>query len=819
MRSFIFTICLLITIAFTWLLNNQIPNTPIPPLGKLFNPFTGFWQNTNGSDFIVDSLALQGINEAVQIAYDDRMVPHIFAKNDIDLHFAQGYIVAKHRFFQMDMTTRKAAGRLSEITEIAGGKPAINIDKIARRMGMVWAAENTLNAWKKSEKEYPKLQAFVKGVNAFVNSLEPKDYPIEYKLMDFKPEPWSELKTALLSKEMARTLSSRELDRSSTNALSILGRETFDFLYPEYNPKQSPIIPEDVKWDFINPLTSSTADPQNDLSLAPERPFELTYEGIGSNNWAVAGQKTASGYPILCNDPHLKLSLPSVWFEIQLHSPTQNTYGVTLPGMPGIMLGFNENVAWGFTNVGHDVLDWYAIDWASADKESYFLDGKIVKVDKVIETYHAKGYGTLYDTVKYTVWGPIVHESKDSDNKDLAMKWLPHTSSETDELSAFSKLNKAKNYNDYSDALQHYSSPAQNMAFASKDGDIALKVQGRFPIKNKEQGRFIQDGSKSSNNWKGFIPKEQIPAVKNPARGFVASANQHSTSPDYPYYYNGSFEDFRGRILNRILSKMDKITPEDMMALQNNNFSIKAEEALPQLLKYVDITDLDETDLAFYNELKEWNYKYIAEGHSPILFEEWYQTFRENTWDELAPYAAQIGNMPVEDWRMIELLSEQPNHAFFDKKSTTKIETAKEIAHQSFKEMSNTVQNLEIDNGATLKWYQYRELSIPHLTAIPAFSRNLLKVGGSPNALNAIRGRKNRLGGWGPSWRMVVAFGEGDVEAYGIYPGGQSGNPASPYYDNMIDDWAAGKYYKLHYLKSVKDLGEHTLHVESWEPD
>lgn len=813
MRSFIFILSLLITIGFTWALNNQIPNTPLPPLGKVLNPFTGFWQNSFSDDFTVDSLAVKGVQETVQVAYDNRLVPHIFAQNDIDLYYVQGYITAKHRLFQMDLITRKTAGRLSEII----GERKLEDDKLARRKGMVWAAQNTLNAWKKSEEEYPKLQAFVKGINAYINSLQPKDYPLEYKLMNFAPEPWTELKTALFSKEMARTLSSREFDRASTNALSVLGRETFDFLYPEYNPKQSPIIPEEVKWDF-SPLTGSTVDTLDGMSLAPRRPYENEYEGIGSNNWAVAGQKTASGFPILCNDPHLKLTLPSIWFEIQLHSPNQNTYGVSLPGMPGVMLGFNQDVAWGFTNVGQDVLDWYAIDWAEANKKSYFLDGKIKKIDEVIEAFNVKGIGVVYDTVKYTVWGPIVYESKDTDSKDLAMKWLPHMEPNIDELSAFSKLNKAKNYDDYANALQYYSTPAQNMVFASKQGDIALKVQGLFPIKNKEQGRFVQDGSKSSNDWKGFIPKEQIPAVKNPERGFVASANQHSTSPDYPYYYNGNFDDYRGRILNRILSKMDKITKEDMMALQNNNFSIKAEEALPQLIKYVNTSDLDETDQVFYNELKKWDYKYTSEGRSPILFEEWFDAFYRNTWDELTKYSQKMEFLQVEDWRTIALLTDQPEHSFFDNKSTKPIETAKEIAHQSFKEMSNIVQNLEIDNDGSLDWYKYRSASIQHLLGIPAFSRSNIKAGGSANSLNAIRGNKTALDGWGPSWRMIVAFEEGEVEAYGIYPGGQSGDPVSPFYDNMIDDWAAGEYYKLHFVKSIEDLGDHTLHVETWTP-
>ena len=797
-------------------MNNElsIEGSNIPPIGKLFNPFTGFWQNAAYSDFVLDSFPNQEISEEVKVIYDERLVPHIFAQNDLDLSYAQGYVTAKHRLWQMDMIARLSAGRLSEVI----GEKMLEKDKEQRRKGMVWAAENTIRAWSQSKEEYPKLQAFVKGINAYINSLEPKDYPIEFKLLDYAPEEWTELKTALLSKNMAATLCMREQDREASNALAVFGRETFDFLYPDYNPKQSPIIPEEVKWDFKNPLNTAISMPQNDLSLVPRRSYPVPPEGIGSNNWAVSGKKTASGYPILCNDPHLPLTLPSTWFEIQLQTPTQNVYGVSLPGMPGIMIGFNENISWGLTNVGHDVLDWYRINWAEANKSTYFLDNKIKEVDKVIETIKVKGKGVIYDTVKYTVWGPIVEETKNNNSQDLAMRWLAHMEPDINELSTFSKLNKAKNYDDFYNALQHYNAPAQNIAFASRDGDIALKVQGLFPLKRKEQGRFVQDGSQSANGWTKFIPKEHNPSVKNPNQGFVASANQRSTSPDYPYYYNGGFEDYRGRILNRILSKMDNISPEDMMALQNNNFSIKAEDALPLMIKYVDLTDLDETDEAYLDQLKEWNYKYTAEAICPILFEEWFKAFNKNTWDEVYTLAKKMDILFPESWRTIALLEDHPDNIFFDKKNTKKIEQAKDIVHQSFKEMSNTVQNLEIDNNGNLEWYKYRNATVNHLLNIPAFSRANIKSGGCANALNAIRGGQTALKGWAPSWRMVVAFGEETIEAYGIYPGGQSGNPASKYYDNMINDWTEGKYYKLHFLKTPEDLGEHTLFVQIWRP-
>ncbi|HHS95882.1 MAG TPA: penicillin acylase family protein, partial [Phaeodactylibacter sp.] len=619
------------------------------------------------------------LEQTVEIAFDKRLVPHIFAQNEKDLLFAQGYVIAMHRLFQMDLSTRAVSGRLAEVL----GEKLLPRDMLQRRKGLVFAAANSLKVWKQSP-SFEKLEAYTAGINAYIQAMQPKDYPIEFKLLDYTPELWTPFKTILMLKNMAQTLCMREHDLEASNTLALLGEETYEFLYADNNPKESPVIPREVKWDFIQKKHDSLfLSTLNQILPLPRRKDNYPPEGIGSNNWALSGKKTITRKPILCNDPHLPLTLPSIWYEVQLHTPELNAYGVSLPGVPGVVIGFNENIAWGMTNVGHDVLDWYRIQWAEANKESYFYDGKIKQVDKVIEEFKVRGKAMVYDTVKYTIWGPITYEEEGHDKQDLAMRWLPHLEPLGPEIEFISKLNKASNYDEYVAAIKHHSSPAQNFVFADRHGDIALKVQGRFPLKRKGQGAFVQDGSKSSNDWQGFIPEPHNPAVKNPKRAFVSSANQRSTAEDYPYSYNGSFEDWRGRTLNNYLEKMNNATIQDMMDLQLSTFSLKAKEALELMLPLVNRTNLEQEEREYLRQLDQWSCRYDAESTEAILFEEWFDYFYDMTWDEMIAAQKQKDILFPEEWRTIFLLENYPNNIFFDIKATKQKENAKMIVNQS----------------------------------------------------------------------------------------------------------------------------------------
>ena len=802
-----FIITLAITAGFTYLLNTSLPTkpAPTPPFGKLFNPFTGFWQNAESiKDSSTESFNFSTLSDKVEVVYDERMVPHIFAENVTDALFVQGFITAQNRLWQMDISIRGTVGRLAEIM----GERLIERDKQQRRKGMGFAAMNALNAWKKNPDNFRLIQAYTQGVNTYILSLQPKDYPVEFKILDYQPELWTEEKSAIFVKSMAESLCFREDDLEATNALKALGREAFDFLYPEYNPKQSPIIPMEQKWEFeaIKP-DSIDASRNTRISEIQYRPFEKPDPFLGSNNWAVAGSKTANGNPILCNDPHLQLTLPSIWYEVQIHTPQFNTYGVSLPGLPGVIIGFNEHIAWGQTNVGHDVTDWYSIDWVDDKKQTYLLDDNPTSVKWRLEKIFVKGANPIIDSVKYTVWGPVVYETE-GEYQDMALRWLAHDETSPEEINAFFKLASAKNYDDYSDAISGYVAPAQNFVFASKEGDIAIKVNGRLPVKRKEQGRFVQDGSQSQNAWSGYIPMNQIPQVKNPARGFVSSANQHSTAVDYPYYYNGGFEDYRGRILNRKLAAMDDITIDDMKDLQNDTYSLKAEEVLPILITLIEDSNKENKESNILQSLKDWKYSYDKDSPAPIYFEVWYRDFYKRTWDEIYTLNEERPMLFPESWRLIELLEQDPENKYFDDISTPEKETAKDIAIQSFQAMTEKVAELK-EEYDELRWDQYKKTRINHLGRIPAFTSDIVEVGGSGDALNAISRSA------GPSWRMIVELGE-QVDAYGIYPGGQSGNPGSPFYESMIKDWADGNYYKLHFIKRPQDLGEKTLLVQKF---
>ncbi|HMQ48882.1 MAG TPA: penicillin acylase family protein [Saprospiraceae bacterium] len=785
-----FFVFLLATIALVVLCSLSQPmGSKMPALGSFFSPFTGFWQNAEAIKQVEHlDLQMPDLQGPVSVRFDERLVPHIQAENLVDAMMAQGYVTASLRLWQMDMSTRATGGRLAEIL----GEDLLERDRLQRRKGILVTADRLWKRWQDKTEEKACIEAYTKGVNLYIQSLSPKDYPLEYKLMGFQPELWSPEKCMLFLLSMAESLCSRNYDIPATNALKYFGEERFRFLYPEYNPKQSPIIPTSVQWNFDTlSLEREPVFPVEALSEYISTPtLPNPPEGIGSNNWALSGQKTASGYPILCNDPHLGLNLPSIWFEIQIITPDLNAYGVSLPGLPGIAIGFNEYIAWGETNVGQDVLDWYKINWTDDTKQLYWLDGQAVEVESIVEKIQVKGKKQpVLDTVKYTQWGPIVYEEASSDYQDMAMKWMVHQAPGNRpfyELGAFLRLMKARNYDDYSTALKGYGLPPQNFVFAAKDGDIAIKVNGDFPLKRQEQGRFVQEGNSSANDWQGFIPKEQVPQVRNPERGFVASANQHSTDTSYPYYYNGGFDDYRGRYINQRLEAMQSATVEDMMALQNDSYSLKAEDALPLLLGILDASVAEHKGHPAVQNLRTWDKRFEGWSTAPVLFEQWYKEAYRLTFDEILEN--EINLLHPEDWRFIDMLAQTPSDELFDIKTTEQKEQAADVVLLAL----DTVLK-QLDTSQT--WSELQQFSVQHLARIPGLSHLHLPLNGYGEAPNANKP------GHGPSWRMIVAFGEKNT-AYGIYPGGQSGHPGSPFYDNMIDKWAAGEYDPLQFWTS-----------------
>ncbi|RAW01317.1 penicillin acylase family protein [Pseudochryseolinea flava] len=799
MKVFRFLAFTTLTVALIYLLDNRwvVGGKPIPPLGKFLAPYEGFWQNMESRDgYLADKpLDIPGLKDSVTIFYDSLMIPHVFAQNDEDLYLAQGYVTAMHRLWQMEFQTHAASGRVSEIIGAGDNEAILSFDRMQRRSGMVYGAQHALDAMQTDPISKMVVDQYTKGINAYIESLDYASLPFEYKLLAYKPESWTTLKCALLLKQMAQTLNMSDKDIEMTNALKLLGKQTLEILYPDMEPVGDPIVDNAGEWKFEPVKIDSfpLAIPEEYIKIDKMPGAD---PNNGSNNWAVSGSKTATGSPILCGDPHLDLSLPSIWYAIQLHAPGINVMGASLPGAPGVIIGFNDSIAWSVTNAQRDLVDWFKITYQDETRSKYLLDGKYVDTKKVVEEFKVRNQNVFYDTIVYTHWGPITYDENfraDRQNlNDYAFRWIAHDGS--DEVVAFYKLNRGKSHNDYLDALNHFGLPAQNFVFASVSGDIAMRIQGKYPVRRQNEGRFVLDGSKSSNGWNAFIPNEQNVQYKNPARGFVSSANQYPVDATYPYYVTGkSFEAYRNRRINKLLTDYKNITVQDMMNMQLDNFNLKAAEALPIMLKSLDTLNLNAAEQVAWKALKDWNHYNDKASIGASYFEAWWNNFMPMLWDEMDK--SDISLQRPTSFVTIKLLQEKPDFIFFDRQGTPEKENAQDIIRTSFSLGVKSIEKWKKDHPAMeLKWGLYKDSFMRHLLRIEPLNIHV-NAGGNSGIVNA-HSRTN-----GPSWRMVVSLEKTGVKAWGVYPGGQSGNPGSKHYGDMIDYWTEGKHFSLRYLQ------------------
>lgn len=800
-----FILAVILTLLLVLALDRRLPlgDEFLPPLGAFLSPMHGFWRNAEPGrpEAFTMTSPMEGIGEDIAIHFDQNMVPRIYAGNLLDAVFAQGYTAAYLRLFQMEMSTRSPIGRLSEVI----GPRTLEHDLRQRRRGILEAAERLAASWDRDPETGPFIKAFVDGINARIAELGHADLPIEFKLLDFRPEPWTTTRCAAFYLAMSEVLARTSNDIPLSNALHLYGKEQFDLLFPDRNPYDQAVIPGDATMpDSLFETAGHTAPTEVGSLWRWEQYIEPSEPGIGSNNWALAPSRTASGSTILCNDPHLNLTLPSIWLEMQITTPDHAAYGVAFTGIPGIAIGFNEHITWGFTNAGHDVLDWYSIQWAGQDRMDYYVDGKKLPVTVREEIIQVRGRKEpVRDTVRYTIWGPAPQIAQEGSGSDLAMHWLPALELDPAMPGLFTGINRSIDFHDWLRPLLQYDAPMQNAIFASRTGDIALRVSGLMPLRANPEGRLPLDGSSRTSAWAGSIPDVENPMAYNPASGFVASANQQSTDASYPHYYTGVFEDWRGRYLSERLTATQAATVEDMMALQTDNTSLWAREAVRVLLPLTDTTQIDAVERNALQAVATWDHRFEALQNVPVLFDLWMNGLDSLAWDEI--YAAR-DSIPVqipEDWRLIDLLRSKPDLAWWDVISTPDQEDAKALVTRAFREA--VAHWKELSSKGKANWGDFQTTSVRHLARIDAFSVLNLPIGGHKTALNAIGPSS------GPSWRMIVEMGGGDTRAFGIYPGGQSGNPGSPFYRNFLDTWVKGEYRSLQIVPEREQAAEKAL--------
>lgn len=781
-----------------WLLDTKFAS--LPPLGKMLSPATGFWQNaepkkTGGSEVI----KTEGVISGIAIDYDRTGVPHIFSDNEHDLYFAQGYVTARDRLWQMEMETRTASGRLSEIF----GEASLKSDLLHRRTGLLYSAQLAMDTVCKDPDTKKMLEAYSEGVNAYIKTLTPATYPLEYKLFDRQPMEWRPINALLILKLMGKLLTAGESEFLMANGIKKFGKDTLtDLMQPSTG--NYPVIPTNTHWDFSPlPMPGVLENGNGGSKISPGHPKEDD-NIIGSNSWVVNGTKTRSGYPILANDPHLQLSLPSIWYQLQMDGPGVNVCGVSVPGIPAVIIGYNEHISWGITNTKADVVDWYHIKFRDSTRQEYWYNDKWNKTSRHIEQFRCADGKLVIDTVLYTHQGPVVYDGLSHKNKvyaekitpdeGFAMSWALHHIS--NDLKGYYLLNRAKDYQDYRRALTHISCPAQNITFACNDKDIALVCDGKFPYRYKDQGKFILNGSLTADDWHGWIPMNEVPAVHNPSDGYLCAANQVLTDSTYPYYIGSAYaSDQRARRINERLSIMQDITVDSFRLLQMDDFSELAAEVLPALLLHLKESGI-QIDARILEQLGNWDFHYSAHSIAATIFNTWWDDLHTTIWmNNTDDYSMQL---PIPDFdRTAELVKKDTNSYWIDDVNTPARETLNDIVARSFTQAINSLSRKFGDMGQSWSWANSRSVMINYILPIPSFGMASNGSGGAPNTINAL------TSGFGPSWRMVVDMGP-HVKGYGIMPGGESGNPGSFFYDNQLSTWRDGQLNELRFY-TVRD--------------
>jgi penicillin G amidase len=777
--SFKFLYPLLTLVLLTIVMNRKV--FMAPPVGLLLNPFKGFVQNEKSSD---NDLNLNcGRAGLIEIHFDERAIPHVFADNQKDLFFAQGYVTASNRLWQMDFLSYVAAGRLSEIF----GEDFLEYDRNQRRLGIMYSAINSLKFIEANQETRQALDNYTEGVNSYINHISETDLPAEYKLLDYRPEQWTNLKSVLIMKYMSALLSGYEEDASSSYLLAALGKKEYDKLFSNFLINETePRFTIDLIRDTLSSnsyINFSFLESSPQISSSPFNPR------LGSNSWAVGPEKSASGFAILCNDPHLNLSLPAIWYELQLHSKEMNVYGFTIPGTPGVIIGYNQNISWGLTNGSADVRNLFKLE-LKEDYSQYKYDGHWRNTGQTIVEIKIRNAKSIFDTIYSTIHGPIASDFRfgPKEKQGLATQWTLFNPS--NEFLSFIKLNKASNYEEFKDAIKYYKCPAQNFTYADVNGNIATHFQGEI-LKNhwNGQGKFILDGTKLDHLSTEILTNE-LPFVSNPIQGFVYSANNNPFYKTNSLSVYGHYSELRANKIKQDLSREKKFTVEDMKLMQLDNTNRLAELSLPLLLNFI-LADSSE----YKKKFLEWDCKYTREAELAIVFEQWWDRIKNNTWDELFRFK-KVRKLP-NDLILLDMISNDPNNKYFDVLSTDKIETAGDIIRLSLKEGTQNVHK------PMIKWGNCNKVDIMHLTNIPAFSKLGIQSSGHPNAINAVS--RN----WGPSLRFIVEMDK-KPQGYAVYAGGQSGNLASKEYDRFVDDWTRGKYYKLNFFLNKQEAKSKT---------
>ena len=775
------------------------------------------------------TLHIQGLHEPVEIITDTYGIPHIYAQTEDDLFFAQGYIHAQERLWQMELNRRLGSGRLSELF----GDMLLETDRFCRRLGMHRSAEAEVKRLPASHLRI--LDAYARGINIFIAFNEGK-LPVEFTLLRFQPDPWKPADTLQWGKMMGWSLGGNwETEITRARLVAKLGVERAAQLEAGYDASHPLIIPPGVEYQGIN----------SGLREQYEQIQELSGFSMfgGSNNWVVDGTMTETGAPILCNDPHLGQAVPSIWYECHLVAGDLNVTGVSFPGAPGIILGHNQHIAWGATNAVSDVQDLYIEKFNPENPDQYEYQGKWEEAEIIREEIRVKGQDQpVIEKVRVTRHGPIITSFlQTSDGKEdasktqeipLALRWtgLEHCSI----ISAIANFNRATNWEEFRNALRDWDLPPQNFVYADDQGNIGYVMAGIIPIRNKGQALLPSPGWTGDYEWTGYIPFDELPQIYNPEQHFIVTANNRVVDDSYPYYITNEWlNGYRAQRIRDLLTSKGKLTLANMAEIQGDQYSLPAVEIVPYLLKMSGETQLEKTALEI---LRAWDYVLAPTSIAAAIYTKFFNKLEHiflNTLlgDDEALKHGYMGvgsnilavtngyasrNKPL----LIRLLKQHDDSWFENSTITNGPKSWDSVIKVAFKAALDELREHLGSNILNWHYGSIHKMTYNHpLGAVKAlerfFNRGPYPVGGDIDTVNMGASLPNNpeVVITVPSFRQIADLSDLS-RSLSIHAPGQSGLPASKHYDDLIQLWMKLEYHPMLFTrKAIEENAEGTLNM------
>ena len=779
----------------------------IPPLGSTFNPLVGVWNGERNAQMPhTETLHFSGLSHPVTVVFEQNGMVHIQSQTDADLFWTMGYVQAHFRLFQMDLLRRQGGGLLSEIL----GPQALSSDRFEDTLGLANTARTTWDELSPSNAARQTLTSYSQGVNASIAQQEQEHtLPAMFTLLNYQPQTWTPIDSIIVEGVMTQTLSLSNIPLDYALLANTLGYQRTMQWFPVVPPDdQKPYDTSTHSLSGAAPLPTQSAISAQDIqnlesveSMLADLPTNAIRHDSDSNSWAINGSKSATGQSLLAGDPHLNLSLPSIWFQVEGNSPNYSFNGVTIPGLPIILIGKNKNISWSITDAQTQTTLFYLEKTDSAHPNQYYWDGSWRQMKQVSYTIPVKGKPAVHFEVKQTIHGPIISQNQ-LPGKPVSIEWMGNIpSSGIDEML---KLVQATNFSQFKDALRGWVAPALNFVYADNQNNIGIVAPGAYPIV-KSGTPWLPLSGTGESDIVGTIPFNDLPQAYDPPSHFVSTANQRPVSNNYPYYIGTTqyFDNgYRADEIDQQLSSGDHLTTQDMEKLQNSTQDYLANLIIPKLLATLKTHNLSSQEKEAYTILSSWDKNMQMNTVAPSIwwtfwnqylvetFQPWWQAQKVPA-DRFPELNVDAGHFSLDEDLETWTLKDPENSAFT--LPTGEKRTASDVMFLAFQ---NTLSSLSKKLGNTMQGWQWGKLNvrkIPSLTGINALGYGPIPSDGDNWTINAA---DTHASIHGPSWRMIVNWGSGG-QSEGIYPAGQSEDPLSDWYQNGILPWLHGQYYPL----------------------